>query len=53
VCAQRRCANKGDALRLQLAVKRLSRPEKETLLAGRRLAAFARRITAERNTAPE
>lgn len=52
VCAQLRCANKGDALRLELAVKRLSRPEKETLLAGRRLAAFARRLTAERKTPP-
>lgn len=48
VCAQRRCPNKGDALRLELAVKRLPRPDKETLLASRRLAAFARRVAAER-----
>ena len=51
VCAQRRCTSKGDALRLELAVKRLPRSDKETLLAGRRLAAFARRLTAERETA--
>jgi putative endonuclease len=46
VCAQRRCASKGDALRLELAVKRLARPDKETLLAGRRLAMFARSVAA-------
>lgn len=46
ICAQRRCPNKGAALRLELAVKRLPRPVKETLLAGRRLAVFARRIAA-------
>lgn len=51
VCAQRRCPSKGDALRLELAVKRLARPDKETLLAGRRLAAFARRVSAEREAA--
>lgn len=44
VCAQRRCGSKGDALRLEWAVKQLPRPVKETLLVGRRLAAFARRI---------
>ena len=44
VCAQRRCGSKGDALRLEWAVKQLPREGKETLLAGRRLAAFARRI---------
>ena len=46
VCAQRRCPTKGDALRLELAVKRLPRPDKEILLAGRRLAAFARTVAA-------
>jgi putative endonuclease len=46
VCVQRRCATKSAALRLEWAVKRLSRPDKETLLGGRRLAAFARRIAA-------
>jgi putative endonuclease len=44
VCAQRRCKTKGDALRLEFAVKRLARSDKETLLAGRRLASFARRL---------
>jgi predicted GIY-YIG superfamily endonuclease len=47
LCAHRRCASKGAALRLELAVKRLGRLEKETLLGGRRLAAFARRVAAE------
>ncbi|HKO52260.1 MAG TPA: GIY-YIG nuclease family protein [Polyangiaceae bacterium] len=47
VCAQRRCASKGDALRLEWAVKQLPRPDKETLLVGRRLAAFARRVAAQ------
>jgi putative endonuclease len=42
VCAVRRCASKGEALRLELAVKRLSRAEKEALLLPRRLATFAR-----------
>lgn len=46
VCAQRRCGSQGDALRLELAVKRLARTEKEALLVGRRLAAFARRVAA-------
>ena len=45
VCAQRRCTSKGDALRLEYAVKQLPRPAKETLLVGRRLSAFARRIS--------
>jgi putative endonuclease len=49
VCAQRRCVCKGDALRLELAVKRLPRPDKETLLAGRRLAAFARLLASARD----
>jgi putative endonuclease len=44
LCAHHRCQSKGDALRLELAVKRLARPDKETLLGGRRLAAFARRL---------
>ena len=45
LCAKRRCLNQGDALRLEWAIKRLSRTDKETLLAGRRLAAFARDLT--------
>jgi putative endonuclease len=46
LCAHRRCGSKGDALRLELAVKRLPRPEKETLLGARCLATFARRVAA-------
>jgi putative endonuclease len=42
VCATRRCADKGSALRLELALKRLPRAEKEKLTLGRRLSAFAR-----------
>jgi len=42
LCAVRRCANKGRALRLEYALKKLTRAEKETLLAEKRLAAFAR-----------
>ncbi len=45
VCAVRRCRSKGEALRLELAVKALPRPEKETLTRPRRLAAFARKAT--------
>jgi putative endonuclease len=44
LCATRRCASKGEALRLELAVKRLPRSLKEGLIAGRRLGAFARRV---------
>ena len=43
VCAVRRCRSKGDALRLELAVKALRRPAKESLTTQRRLAAFARK----------
>ena len=44
VCAVRRCTSKGDALRLELAIKALTREEKEHLIAKkRRLAALARR----------
>jgi predicted GIY-YIG superfamily endonuclease len=47
VCATRRCPTHGDALRLELHVKRLPRSAKEALLTGRRLATFARRLSAE------
>jgi len=44
VCAIRRCTSKGDALRLELAIKALTRDEKERLIAKkRRLSAFARK----------
>jgi putative endonuclease len=42
LCAKRRCASKGDALRLELAIKRLPRAEKERLTTAQRLGAFAR-----------
>jgi putative endonuclease len=43
VCVVRRCADKGTALRLEVALKRLPRADKEALTRGRRLSAFARR----------
>jgi len=46
VCAVRRCASKGEALRLELALKRLTRQDKESLTRGRRLGAFARGVQA-------
>ena len=46
VAATRRCANKGDALRLEFAVKALSRTEKLQLTGPRRFATFARRFLA-------
>jgi putative endonuclease len=52
VCAVRRCASQGDALRLELAVKRLPRAAKHALLTPRRLGAFARRVAARRAPAP-
>jgi putative endonuclease len=45
VCATRRCASKGEALRLEYALKHLSRAEKHALIRGRRFAAFARRCS--------
>jgi putative endonuclease len=44
VCAVRRCRSRGDALRLELAVKALSRPVKESLTHPRKLAAFASEV---------
>jgi putative endonuclease len=45
VLATRKCASKGDALRLELALKRLPRDEKLALTgAKRRLATFARAL---------
>jgi putative endonuclease len=46
LCAQRRCASQGEALRLELAVKRLARVDKEALIVGRRLSVFARALVA-------
>src|SRR3954469_24390143 len=39
VCATRRCDSHGQALRLELAIKRLTRLEKQRLAQGRRLGA--------------
>ncbi len=44
--ALRRCASKGDALRLELAVKRLSRQEKKRLGNVRRFRSFAEEVRA-------
>jgi putative endonuclease len=46
VLAKRRCVTKGDALRLELALKRLQREEKLALAASRhKLGRFARGLT--------
>ena len=53
VIAKRRCASKGDALRVELAVKALSREEKEKLANARRfrqIASSAARSGAGRGT---
>ncbi len=42
VCAVRRCRSKGEALRLEHAIKQLPRRDKEALTRPRKLAAFAR-----------
>lgn len=46
LCAVRRCASHGEALRLELAIKALSRADKEHLITGGRLARFARAVRA-------
>lgn len=46
LCVQLRCASRGDALRLESAIKRLSREAKQGLLQSRRLSRFARRLFA-------
>jgi putative endonuclease len=46
VCAVRRCGSKGEALRLEMAVKALPRAAKEALTFRRRLGAFARTVAA-------
>ena len=45
VRAIRRCSSKNEALKLEYAVKRLPRVEKEKLTNARRLGAFSRRIS--------
>ena len=52
VVLSRRCADKGLALRLEYAIKQLSRREKELLVAERtRLAVIARRLRARARAA--
>lgn len=46
VLAVRRCSSHGDALRLELAVKRLARGEKERLSDARRFRALQRAVAA-------
>jgi putative endonuclease len=46
VCAVRRCMSKSEALRLEFAIKRLPRSQKEVLTVARRLGVFARRCGA-------
>ncbi|MEO8876672.1 MAG: GIY-YIG nuclease family protein [Polyangiaceae bacterium] len=48
--AVRRCRSKGEALRLELAVKALAREKKEALTKPRKLAAFARAVAAAKAT---
>src|SRR4051794_39004173 len=43
LCAKRRCLSKGEALRIELAVKKLDRQAKEALFRGRRFTIFAQR----------
>jgi len=46
LCAVRRCASHGEALRLELAIKALPRSEKERFTDRRRLGVFARAVRA-------
>jgi putative endonuclease len=48
LCAVRRCRSKGQALSLERSIKLLPRPDKQALLRGRRLSAFARACELER-----
>lgn len=52
LCAQRRCKSQGEALRLEYAIKQLSRSDKEQLTRPRRLAAFARVLSHESTAEP-
>jgi putative endonuclease len=44
LCAKRRCGSQSEALKLEYAIKQLSRSDKERLTRPRRLAAFARAL---------
>lgn len=50
--AVRRCASHGDALRLEIAVKRLPREEKERLADARRFRALQRSLTSAQQRKP-
>lgn len=52
LCAKYRCGSRGDALRLELAIKRLSRAAKLTLLGGGALSRFARALSAASSRSP-
>jgi putative endonuclease len=52
LCAKRRCRSQGDALRLEYAIKQLSRAAKEQLTRPRRLASFARSLLSAADTEP-
>jgi putative endonuclease len=47
VCAIRRCPSKSEALKLEIAVKKLPTSKKEELIKPRKLAAFARQRAAD------
>ena len=47
VCAVRRCVSHSEALKLEIAVKKLATSKKEELIKPRQLAAFARSCAAE------
>jgi putative endonuclease len=50
LCAKRRCATKSDALRLELALKKLPRSQKLAIATGRRFAKLARDVAARTAT---
>jgi len=52
LCAKRRCKSHSEALKLEYAIKRLARTEKEALTRPRRLAAFARNLAADNPAEP-
>jgi putative endonuclease len=52
LCVSRRCSEHGDALRLEYAIKQLSRDEKERLIRPRKLATLARAIKAAQSAEP-
>ena len=48
LCAVRRCPSKGQALSLERSIKLLRKADKQALLRGRRLSAFARACALEK-----